>query len=74
MKLTDLAQVIYEDAVVWISEDPDVNEGIYFGQIGDMGWKLMKSYEVVEIWPEHYRAISRAGISIHVRKINQQED
>jgi hypothetical protein len=73
MKLTDLARVIYEDAFVWISEDPDSNEGIYFGQIGDMVYKTMKLYEVVEIWPEHYRAIARAGISIHVRKINQQE-
>ena len=70
MKLYEIAAVLNEEACVWISEDPDATEGIYFGQIGDMGWKLMKSYEVVEIWPEHYRAIARAGISIHVRKLN----
>lgn len=74
MKLYEIAAVLNEEAWVWISEDPDATEGIYFGQIGDMGWKFMKEYVVVEIWPECYHALgNRSGISIYVRKLNQQE-
>ena len=74
MKLTDLANLMYVDTAVWITEDPEGDSGLYFGSLGNMSFQLMKSYEVVEIWPERYPALgNRSGISIHVRKIDQQE-
>lgn len=74
MKLTDLANLMDVNTAVWITEDPEGYSGLYFGYLGGMGWKFMKEYAVVEIWPECYHALgNRSGISIHVRKLNQQE-
>lgn len=72
MKLTDLLSVIEEDTIVWISEDPAVTEGIYFGFIGKTTPEeaLTMGYEVVTAYPERYpAAFNHAGISIIVKKV-----
>lgn len=71
MKLTDLLYKVYENTTIWIAEDPNNSEGIYFGPAKEITLRLAAAYEVVEIYPEHYPAIHNfAGITIIVRKEN----
>lgn len=69
MKLTDLLYKVYENTTVWISEDPSVSEGIYFGPAKEIALRTAAAYEVVEVYPEHYPAIGNfVGITIIVKK------
>lgn len=69
MKLTDLLYKVCENTTVWISEDPSVSEGIYFGLAKEITLRTAAAYEVVEIYPEHYPAIGNlVGITIIVKK------
>ena len=47
MKLTDLLYKVYENTTVWISEDPSVSEGIYFGPAKEIALRTAAAYECV---------------------------
>ena len=69
MKLTDLLYKVPEGTTVWIAEDPNNTEGLYFGPAGDIKLRDAKGYEVVELYPEHYPAIHNfVGLSIIVKR------
>lgn len=69
MKLTELLYKVPDGTTVWVAENPDNPDGLYFGHAGDMKLRDAKGYEVVELYPEHYPAVYNfAGISIIVRK------
>ena len=69
MRLIDLLYKVYENTTVWISEDPSVSEGIYFGPVKEITLRVAASYEVVEVYPEHYPAINNyVGITVIVKK------
>ncbi len=69
MRLADLLYKVYENTTVWIAEDPTNSVGIYFGPAKEITLRMAASYEVVEIYPEHYPAIGNfAGITIIVKK------
>lgn len=70
MRLTDLLYKMDENTTVWVAEDPSKSEGIYFGLAKEITLRVAASYEVVEIYPEHYPAIGNlAGISVIVRRM-----
>jgi len=70
MKLTNLLYKVHEKTTVWIAEDPSISEGIYFGLAKDITLRVAATYEVVEIYPEHYPAINNfVGITIIVKKV-----
>lgn len=70
MRLIDLLYKIYENTTVWISEDPAISEGVYFGAAGEIHFRTAAAYEVVEFYPECYPAIGNiAGITIIVKKM-----
>lgn len=70
MRLVDFLSKIYECCYIWVSTDPNVNEGIYFGAAGSMEIDMAKKYEVVEFYVESYKAIyGGCGISIIVREL-----
>lgn len=70
MRLADLLYKIYENTTVWVAEDPSNSEGIYFGLAKEITLRVAASYEVVEIYPEHYPAIGNfVGISVIVRRV-----
>ena len=69
MKLLDLLYKIYENTTIWIAEDPNNSDGLYFGSAGDMKLRDAEGYEVVEIYPEAYPAVHNfTGITIIVKK------
>lgn len=69
MRLADLLYKVYENTTVWIAEDPTNSEGTHFGTVKDITLHMAASYEVVEIYPEHYPAIGNyVGITIIVKK------
>ena len=69
MKLTDLLYKVYENTTVWIAEDLNNSEGIYFGAAGDICLRTAAKYEVVKVYPEHYPAINNfVGITIIVKE------
>ena len=57
MRLTDLLCKVYENTTVWSAEDPSNSEGIYFGPAKEITLHTAESYEVGEVYPEHYPAI-----------------
>lgn len=70
MRLADLLYKMYEGTTVWVAEDPSNSEGIYFGLAKEITLRVAASYEVVEIYPEHYPAIGNfVGISVIVRRV-----
>ena len=70
MRLADLLYKIDENTTVWVAEDPSNSEGIYFGLAKEITLRVAASYEVVEIYPEHYPAIGNfVGISVIVRRV-----
>ena len=70
MRLADLLYKIDENTTVWVAEDPSNSEGIYFGLAKEITLRVAASYEVVEIYPEHYLAIGNlAGITVIVRRV-----
>lgn len=69
MRLIDLLCKVYENTTVWISEDPTESGGVYFGTAREIQLRTAATYEVVEIYPEHYPAIGNfVGITIIVKK------
>lgn len=69
MRLVDLLCKIYENTTVWVAEDPNYSEGIYFGPAKEITLRTAAAYEVVEVYPEHYPAINNyVGITIIVKK------
>lgn len=69
MKLADLLSRVYENTTIWVSENPNESEGIYFGAAGEIPLRTAMSYEVVEVCPEHYPAINNlVGITVIVKK------
>lgn len=61
---------MYENTTVWIAEDPNNSEGVYFGTVGEIRFRTAAPYEVVEFCPERYPAIGNiAGITIIVKKM-----
>ena len=70
MRLADLLYKMYENTTVWVAEDPSNSKGIYFGLAKEITLRVAASYEVVEIYPEHYLAIGNlAGITVIVRRV-----
>ena len=70
MRLVELLCKVYENTTVWISEDPSISEGIYFGPAKEITLRTAAAYEVVEVYPEHYPAINNyVGITIIVKKV-----
>lgn len=70
MRLADLLYKFYEKVTVWVSEDPSVSEGVYFGTAGEIPLHTAAAYEVVEVYPEHYPAIGNlVGITVIVKKL-----
>ena len=73
MRLADLLYKVYEHTTVWVAEDPNNSEGIYFGPAGEITLRTAAAYEVVEVYPEHYPAINNyVGITIIVNKLEVQ--
>lgn len=69
MQLIDLLYKVDENVTIWVAEDPNNSEGIYFGVAGEIKFHTAAVYEVVEFYPEHYPAIgNRVGITIIVKK------
>ena len=67
MELDWLLKTIAEDTTVWISTGR--NEGaVYFNEAGLCTIGIAKKYNVVEIYPEYYGAVSCTGISIIVKE------
>ena len=50
MRLVDLLYKISDSVTIWISEDPSVSTGIYFGFVGDIQLKTAMGYDVVEVY------------------------
>ena len=73
MRLVDLLYKISDSVTVWISEDPSVSTGIYFGFVGDIQLKTAMGYDVVEVYPESYPAIyGFTGITVIVKKVEEE--
>lgn len=69
MRLADLLYKVDENTIIWVAEDPNNSEGIYFGAAGEIKFLTAAPYEVVEFYPEHYPAIgNRVGVTIIVKK------
>ncbi|MFQ8761762.1 MAG: hypothetical protein ACLSAF_22180 [Intestinimonas sp.] len=69
MRLADLLYKVYENATIWVAEDPSNSEGIYFGLAKEITLRVAAAYEVVEIYPECYPAIGNlTGITVIVKK------
>lgn len=67
MRLSQILPLLCRDTTIWISEDPSVSEGLYFGPAGEAAAFLKKDYNVKEIYPEYYPSIYNfAGITILV--------
>ena len=71
MKLTELANKMNENTMVWVAESSTSDEGLYFGTLGEMYFHFAKLYEVIEFYAEYYHAAYCCGISIIVKKIEQ---
>ena len=67
MELDWLLKTIAEDVVVWIAIVGDDN-AVYFNEAGLCPIGIAKKYNVVEIYPEYYGAISCTGITIIVKE------
>lgn len=70
MRLADLLYKVCENTTVWIAENPNNSEGIYFGPAKEITLRTAAAYEVMEVYPEHYPAIGNfVGITIIVKKV-----
>ncbi|MDO5445800.1 MAG: hypothetical protein Q4F31_09310 [Eubacteriales bacterium] len=69
MTLLSLLDRCRSDQVVWISEDPDAADGIYFGEAGNIRVFLARNYEVISVYPEKFPAVFDGyhGLSIIVK-------
>lgn len=67
MKLTELIYKMRETTMVFITDDPVSDEGIYFGAAGDMKVHFATKYEVVEMYAEYYHAAYCCGITVIVK-------
>ncbi len=69
LQLVDLLYKVDENVTIWVAEDPNNSEGIYFGAAGEIHFRTAAIYEVVELYPERYPAINNLiGITIIVKK------
>lgn len=70
MRLADLLYKVDENVTIWVAEDPNNSEGIYFGAAGEIQFRTAAIYQVVEFYPERYPAIgNHVGITIIVKKV-----
>ena len=66
MKLNELLRKIDLDTCIWVSTDPNVSDGIYFGDAGSITCGVMRKCTVKEFYAEYYTARYCCGISIIV--------
>ena len=70
MRLADLLYKVCENTTVWIAENSNNSEGIYFGPAKEITLRTAAAYEVMEVYPENYPAIGNfVGITIIVKKV-----